>query len=203
MENTMDSQTYVRESERTESCDFPAITERIVANYEGGRTIEDHEPTPTLMVVAATMDRAIQALKDLDSLKKHLFYGKVVDLEKIHNRNAGGAFRSDVMERFTEENIQLFHAGLGMATEAGEVLEQLEGHIFQDKPLDKINLAEEVGDSFWYCAIISRITKLSFGEIMWRNISKLRARFPLKFTTENALNRNLGTERQILEGQPQ
>jgi NTP pyrophosphatase (non-canonical NTP hydrolase) len=108
-----------------------------------------------------------------------------------------------VMERFSDENIRLFHAGIGMATEAGEVLEQLESHIFQDKPLDKFNLAEEVGDSFWYSAIISRLVGQSFGQIMFRNITKLRARFPLKFTTENALNRNLGTEREILEGQRQ
>jgi NTP pyrophosphatase (non-canonical NTP hydrolase) len=200
---TIDSRTYVQESERTESCDFPAILNRISAGHVEGHSTTEGENTPTLMVISATMDRTIQALRDLDSIKKHVFYGKEVDLEKIHSRNVGGAFRSDAMERFSEENIRLFHAGIGMATEAGEVLEQLGGHIFNDKSLDKINLAEEVGDSFWYSAIISRIVGQSFEQIMYRNITKLRARFPLKFTTENALNRNLGTERQILEGHTQ
>lgn len=197
---TMKSEVYVRESERTESCDFPAIQTRIVANYNEGHDQLDDQPTATLMVMSATLERSIQALKDLDSIKKHIFYGKTVDLERIHSRNGGGVFRNDVMERFSNENIQLFHAGLGMATEAGEVLEQLRNHIFDDKALDKINLAEECGDMAWYMAIISRVVGQSFGEIFYRNIAKLKARYPLKFSTENALNRNLDTEREILEG---
>jgi hypothetical protein len=37
-------------------------------------------------------------------------------------------------------------------------------------------------------------------EMLQRNIDKLKARYPEKFTQENALNRNLDVERQILEG---
>lgn len=41
---------------------------------------------------------------------------------------------------------------------------------------------------------------ITFEEALDRNIAKLKARFPDKFTEEAALNRDLKKERQILEG---
>ena len=40
---------------------------------------------------------------------------------------------------------------------------------------------------------------VSFEEIQERNIEKLKARYGEKFTDEKAINRNLETERSILE----
>jgi hypothetical protein len=37
-------------------------------------------------------------------------------------------------------------------------------------------------------------------EILATNIAKLEARYPEKFTEEQAINRDLGAERQVLEG---
>ena len=47
---------------------------------------------------------------------------------------------------------------------------------------------------------ISRIKNIDIEEIMQRNIEKLKARYPEKFTQEKALSRNLDAERNILEG---
>jgi len=41
---------------------------------------------------------------------------------------------------------------------------------------------------------------VSLDEVMARNIAKLRARYPEKFTAVNAMMRDLAAERQILEG---
>lgn len=41
---------------------------------------------------------------------------------------------------------------------------------------------------------------LSQEEYLYKNIAKLQARYPEKFTNEKALNRDLKTERKILEG---
>jgi hypothetical protein len=38
-----------------------------------------------------------------------------------------------------------------------------------------------------------------FAEVATTNINKLKTRFPEKFTQERAYNRDLGTEREILE----
>lgn len=51
--------------------------------------------------------------------------------------------------------------------------------------------------SLWRFAEYYRI---DLEEAMERNIAKLRARYPEKFDTEKAINRDLKTERKILEG---
>jgi len=97
------------------------------------------------------------------------------------------------------ENIRLLHAAIGLATEAGEVQDALKKHLFYGKPLDKVNLAEEIGDLFWYCAILADTLGVSFDEIQEKNIAKLKARYGDKFTAAAALNRDLDAERKILE----
>jgi NTP pyrophosphatase (non-canonical NTP hydrolase) len=97
------------------------------------------------------------------------------------------------------KSIRLLHAGMGMSTEAAEFIDQLKKHIFYGKPLDEVNLAEEIGDLLWYIAIASDELEIDISQIMQTNIDKLRARFPEKFTEEKAENRDLEKERDILE----
>lgn len=97
------------------------------------------------------------------------------------------------------ENIRLLHAVIGLETEVGELQDALKKSIFYGKPLDKVNIAEEIGDAFWYMAILSDTLGVSFEEIMEKNIAKLKARYGDKFTESAALNRDLDTERKILE----
>lgn len=95
--------------------------------------------------------------------------------------------------------IQLLHAGIGMATETGEFLDALKKFIFYGKPLDKTNLSEEIGDASWYHRIAADALDETYLEIMLRNVRKLKARFPEKFTEALARERDLTTERKILE----
>lgn len=99
----------------------------------------------------------------------------------------------------SEESIDLLHAAMGLSTESNEILDHLKKVFFYGKLLDKVNLAEEVGDILWYCSIMCRRLGLSFEQIAETNIKKLQARYPEKFTEENALVRDLDTERGILE----
>ena len=95
--------------------------------------------------------------------------------------------------------MELEHGAYGLVTEAGEFLDALKKHKYYNKPLDMVNLAEELGDIFWYCARIAKTLGVTFEEPQERNISKLIARYGDKFTEEKALNRDLKTERTILE----
>jgi len=99
----------------------------------------------------------------------------------------------------SKRNIRLLHAGIGLATESGEFLDALKKAIFYGKELDRINLQEEIGDLLWYCAIALDELGADFDSTMSINIQKLKARFPNKFTEEDAENRNLDKEREILE----
>jgi NTP pyrophosphatase (non-canonical NTP hydrolase) len=99
----------------------------------------------------------------------------------------------------TKEAIRLNHAAMGMVTEAAEFLDVLKKHIYYGKTIDKVNLAEEIGDLCWYMAIACDELHVNLEDIMETNIAKLKARYPNKFTSEDAINRNLETERKILE----
>jgi NTP pyrophosphatase (non-canonical NTP hydrolase) len=92
------------------------------------------------------------------------------------------------------------HMVIGISTEAGELLDAYKKHFAYGKELDTINVGEEIADIMWYISNLCRLLNINLEEMQQRNIDKLKARFPEKFTKENALNRNLDVERQILEG---
>lgn len=95
--------------------------------------------------------------------------------------------------------IRLIHGAIGLCTETGEIQDALKKHYFYGKPLDRVNLAEELGDVMWYIAILCDELGVSLESVMEKNIAKLKARYGEKFTEAAALNRNLAVEREILE----
>jgi NTP pyrophosphatase (non-canonical NTP hydrolase) len=102
--------------------------------------------------------------------------------------------------RFDEPTIRLMHAFIGIATEAGEINDAMKKHLFYGKAFDKANAVEELGDLMWYIGVACDTLGVSLEEVMEKNIAKLRARYGEKFSEQAALNRNLDTERKILEG---
>ncbi len=98
-----------------------------------------------------------------------------------------------------KELIRLLHSAMGLSTEANEFLDMLKKHIYYGKPLDLVNVKEEIGDTLWYCAIAIDVLQTTMEEVMTVNIEKLKARYPEKFTSEKAINRDLNEERKILE----
>lgn len=102
------------------------------------------------------------------------------------------------------QQMELLHAAIGISTEAGEILDAFKKHLIYGKDLDLINVSEELGDITWYIAIMTRYLKNLTGatledDILELNIDKLKARYPEKFTEEDALNRDLDKERDVLE----
>ena len=95
--------------------------------------------------------------------------------------------------------IRLLHSAMGVSTEAGELLDALKKHIYYGKKLDETNLQEELGDLFWYLAIMADELDVDFESLMHKNIEKLRARYGEKFTSQKAIHRDLELERQTLE----
>jgi NTP pyrophosphatase (non-canonical NTP hydrolase) len=95
---------------------------------------------------------------------------------------------------------RVLHAAMGLCTESGELLDALKKNMFYGKELDIVNLQEEVGDLFWYIAMLCDALGVTFEEVWEQNIAKLRARYPEKFTEHHAENRDLQKERDVLEG---
>ena len=186
-----------REAEAELAFDYVAEAELTLSHEFHGELVGKH-------VWAHTLNNAIDALTKLDKVKKSLFYGR--DNNLISDGQKGV---SDLPDRIysnvpsdTDMSLadaaDLIHGIIGIATEAGELLELLRDTI-NGEPLDKVNVKEEVGDAKWYMAILARVAGFVWGEDERTNIAKLRARFPDRFTEYDANNRNLSAERDILE----
>ncbi|HPF46483.1 MAG: hypothetical protein KDF58_00545 [Alphaproteobacteria bacterium] len=124
----------------------------------------------------------------LDNQKRRLFYGNGDTLE-------GGE-----VEDFSISNLNgnIVHAIYGICTEAGEMSEAFL-KAAKSGQFDEVNLKEEAGDLMWYLAMLFRELGTDFTEVAFTNLNKLKARFPDKFTQEKAYDRDLDTEREILE----
>ena len=108
----------------------------------------------------------------------------------------------EIKDRLQDERlIRMLHAAIGLATESGELLDMLKKHIFYGKPIDWVNAKEETGDAAWYLGIAIDEMKTTMNEILTMNIEKLKLRFKNKFTEQDALNRDLDRERDLLEGE--
>lgn len=91
------------------------------------------------------------------------------------------------------------HMVLGMVTEAGELADVYKKYIAYIKPIDYVNVKEELGDLLWYIANMCNILDLSLEDIFEINIAKLKARYGESFSEEKANTRDLLHERKILE----
>jgi NTP pyrophosphatase (non-canonical NTP hydrolase) len=96
-------------------------------------------------------------------------------------------------------NERILHGAIGICTESGEIMDAVKKSLFYGRKLDEVNLVEELGDLFWYIGIVSDALGISFEEIMERNINKLRVRYPKQFEPEKEQNRDLDSEREVLE----
>lgn len=150
-------------------------------------------------------------LKDLDDLKKYLYYGKpgnyinnflAENLPALESRfpvltkdneKRGQSFDSSL------KRIRILHGVLGIATESGELVEALIKMV-DGQDADRINIMEEVADVSWYQALLSDALNFDMDEANEKVIDKLMKRFPDRFNEDQAKNRNLDVERATLEG---
>lgn len=100
---------------------------------------------------------------------------------------------------FNQPNPRLLHAAIGLVTESGELIDAMKKQIYYGRELDTTNIKEEAGDIMWYLAILFDELGTDFETEQKRVIAKLQARFLEKFTEDKAFNRDLETERSILE----
>lgn len=139
---------------------------------------------------------AAAAAEKLDFHKKALFYGKSIEEPYV----VGG--KLDGWLGLSNTPVDLFHGALGLITEAGEIAEAFADSASRASPLDEVNLREEIGDCLWYLTVMAKALGTTLEECARINTVKLRKRFPDTFTEDAALNRDLASERLILEADP-
>jgi len=115
-----------------------------------------------------------------------------------HAINTDASYGPETMSRIVRQ-ARLLHASMGLVTEAGELMDMLKKHFFYGKELDLVNAKEELGDAEWYIALAIDEMKTTMNEVLTLNINKLKLRYPAKFSSEDAINRNVVAERELLE----
>lgn len=171
----MKSTLYLQESARTASTQF-------------------HDEIVDAPMLEHALTQAIATGELVDVAKKSLFYGKAIKsgtgLEQYQGQPSvlnPKAVHHDVL-----------HAALGIYTEATEMLEAiLKG--MQGEEFDEVNAFEELGDAEWYMAMMYRALGKTPAEAKTVNIDKLRKRYPDKFESSQAIDRDTVAERVIIE----
>ena len=74
-----------------------------------------------------------------------------------------------------------------MCGEAGEVADAFKKARFQGH--EDPDVEEELGDVLWYVAMIAKLIGSDLETVMFRNIEKLRERYPDGFEVERSVNR--------------
>ncbi len=128
----------------------------------------------------------------LDDIKKSLYYDKF----DLNDTDQIGV--NDVAERI---GVDTLHGILGIVTEGVELIQAINKTIATKEEFDVVNMKEEIGDIMWYIALLCNTHNIDLKQVMQTNINKLKQRFPEKFTTNNANNRDLRAEREILESE--
>lgn len=97
------------------------------------------------------------------------------------------------------EVLNTLHMLMGMQTEIGELTDPFKKQLAYGKEIDWFNVKEEIGDLMWYIGNLCYMLNFDLEEILEKNIEKLKARYPDKFDSEYAIQRDLNKERNILE----
>ncbi len=83
----------------------------------------------------------------------------------------------------------LINGVMGLCGEAGEAIDIVKKHLAQGHALDREALIKELGDVAWYLAETAYALDVPLDEVLERNISKLRARYPEGFDAARSMTR--------------
>lgn len=86
-------------------------------------------------------------------------------------------------------DCNLIHMTLGVAGEAGEILDAVKKYTMYRKPLDMANLVEELGDIEFYLEGLRQQIKVTREEVLAQNIEKLSTRYGAKYSDKAAIER--------------
>lgn len=170
-----DANQYQQDCLKLENKDFETIKARLTA--------------PMIIYLYMVLDSQIKLSKNIDALKKHLFYGKKfegytndIDLATPSpEESTNGAY-----ELVNDNCVRKLHSILGLCTETGELAEILEKHIFDREYTTQLDWTKEFSDVAWYLAQGTDTIPQELATVFHINIQKLRKRYPEKFSEAKA-----------------
>ena len=97
---------------------------------------------------------------------------------------------SDIINELSPEKADLLHMAVGVAGESGELLDAVKKATIYNKPLDRENMIEELGDLEFYMSRIRQLINVSRDEVLEHNYAKLSKRYAKgQYSNEQAQER--------------
>jgi len=93
---------------------------------------------------------------------------------------------ADIIATLTVEKAHTLHMAVGVAGEAGELLDAIKKEVIYNKALDRENVIEELGDLEFYMEGLRQGLGITREETLTRNIEKLSVRYNNFFYSDAA-----------------
>lgn len=96
----------------------------------------------------------------------------------------------DIIASLDPAKANLLHMTVGVVGEAGELIDAIKKHVVYNKPLDVVNVVEELGDLEFYMEGLRQQLGITREETIQGNIAKLSERYKgLKYSDKAAQER--------------
>lgn len=98
---------------------------------------------------------------------------------------------AEILEQLIQDprRVYLIHAAMGIAGEAGELLDAVKKHVVYDKELNMGNIIEELGDMEFYMEALRTKLNLTRELTLRDNICKLTTRYGQSYSNQAAQER--------------
>lgn len=158
--------------------------------------------SPFIEIIFSRLRELIEVTRQLDLLKKWVYYGKADADINLGNRLLPDTLQDAALRLNDHNTIRFLHMLLGMAGEVGEITQPFLLFLETGVPIDPDNIREELGDNSWYALGLGSkwLGDPDHTQILESNYNKLTTRYPEgAWTRDRAVNRDLEKERKALE----
>ena len=83
----------------------------------------------------------------------------------------------DIIDSMSPRKANILHMAVGIAGEAGELLDAIKKGVMYNKPFDEENILEELGDLEFYMEGLRQAFGITRSEVIEHNVAKLNARY--------------------------
>lgn len=113
------------------------------------------------------------------------------DMESLHEETVLALAKpgEDILSSLDPEKCHLLHMAVGVAGEAGELLDAIKKYVIYEKQLDLDNIIEELGDLEFYMRGIRTQLGISRDAVLRDNMVKLSMRYGDIYSNQAAQQR--------------
>ncbi len=98
---------------------------------------------------------------------------------------------AEITGNLEDDAVDMIHAALGLAGEAGEVVDMIKKAVINGNPGPdfRVKLCLEIGDVMFYIQMLLMTQGVTLDEVLRANITKLRARYPEGYSDQASIDR--------------